>query len=74
MQLLLLLAETPSRVTDLVAAVGASQPLVSRHLRLLREAGLVRGDPRGREVVYSVADHHVTHIVRDAVDHAGEHR
>jgi DNA-binding transcriptional ArsR family regulator len=72
LRLLLLLADAPSRVTDLVDAVDASQPLVSRHLRLLRDVGLVRGERRGREVLYSVSDDHVTHIVRDAVDHAGE--
>ncbi len=36
-----LLRDDERPVGDLVAALGMSQPAVSRHLRLLREAGLV---------------------------------
>ena len=35
------LATNPMPVCDLVLRVGASQPSISRHLRLLREAGVV---------------------------------
>jgi DNA-binding transcriptional ArsR family regulator len=31
-----------------------SRPAVSRHLRVLRESGLVRADPRGREILYGL--------------------
>lgn len=34
-------------VCDLVAPVGRSQPTVSHHLKVLREAGLVSADKRG---------------------------
>ncbi len=40
--------------TDLVAATGVGQPTVSHHLKVLREAGLVRGERCGRFVEYSV--------------------
>lgn len=36
-----LLLEQEHTVTDLVEALGASQPTVSKHLRVLRDAGLV---------------------------------
>ena len=39
---------------DLVEPVGKSQPTVSHHLKVLREAGLVRSDKRGTWVWYSV--------------------
>lgn len=57
---------------ELADALGASQPLVSQHLRLLRASRLVRADRHGREVVYSLVDEHVAHIVLDAVNHARE--
>ena len=60
----------PQCVHELVDATGASQPLVSQHLRVLRAADLLVRERRGREVVYSVADDHINHIVVDAVDHA----
>lgn len=37
---------------DLVEPLGVSQPTVSHHLKLLREAGLVESDKRGRWVFY----------------------
>ncbi len=54
------------------AGLGVSQPLLSQHLRVLREAGLVSATRRGTEVTYELSDAHVGRIVRDAVRHAGE--
>jgi ArsR family transcriptional regulator, zinc-responsive transcriptional repressor len=68
------LAEGPRCVHEIVEAVGAPQPLVSQHLRVLRGAGVVRGERRGREIAYSLTDEHIGHIVADAVSHAREVR
>lgn len=69
--LLQLLAE-PATVSSLVTSTGLSQPLVSQHLRVLRGAGLVVVTRSGREAIYSVADHHITHVIEDAVHHVLE--
>jgi hypothetical protein len=37
----------------------------------MREADLVVGVRRGREVAYVLADQHVAHIVHDALHHTG---
>ena len=42
-------------VTDLADAVGATQPLVSQHLGVLRNQGLLRTRRSGNEVFYSIA-------------------
>jgi DNA-binding transcriptional ArsR family regulator len=49
-QILDLLGDGERPVGELVEALGLSQPTVSKHLRLLREAGLVqaRGDAQRR--------------------------
>jgi DNA-binding transcriptional ArsR family regulator len=52
-----LLGRAPHRASDLARAVDASRPGMSRHLRVLREAGLVReeGDERdARARVYTL--------------------
>jgi DNA-binding transcriptional ArsR family regulator len=67
-----LLTDAPRCVHELVGALDAPQPLVSQHLKVLRSAGLVATTRRGREVVYRLVDDHVSHVVRDAVAHAGE--
>lgn len=58
-------------VHELVSELQLPQPLISQHLRTLREAGLVTGVRRGREVAYVLADGHVAHIVHDALHHTG---
>ncbi|MPQ97510.1 metalloregulator ArsR/SmtB family transcription factor [Modestobacter sp. I12A-02628] len=71
LSIITLLDEHGSRcVHQLVEALGAPQPLVSQHLRVLRGASLVVGERRRREVHYRLVDAHVGAIVRAAVDHA----
>ncbi|HWM58838.1 MAG TPA: metalloregulator ArsR/SmtB family transcription factor [Pseudonocardia sp.] len=70
--IVLQLRESSRCVHDLVDALGVTQPLISQHLRVLKSAGVVRGDRHGREVVYSLVDDHLAHIVVDAVEHAEE--
>lgn len=50
--LLCQLVNGPLRVVDLTTGRRISRPAVSRHLRVLSEAGLVHGEDRGRERHY----------------------
>ncbi len=59
-------------VHELVEALGLAQPTVSQHLQVLRAARVVTGLRVGREMRYSLTDHHVGHIALDALLHAGE--
>lgn len=70
--LLRLLDDAPRTVGALTEATGMSQPLISQHLRTLRQAGLVSAERSGKEVTYRVADHHVSHVVSDALAHVHE--
>ncbi|UXA09462.1 metalloregulator ArsR/SmtB family transcription factor [Mycobacterium sp. SMC-2] len=70
--IVLQLHESHRCVHELVDALGVPQPLVSQHLKILKAAGVVAGERSGREVLYRLADHHLAHIVVDAVAHAGE--
>ena len=51
-QLLDLLASGERPVNDLVAELGLAQPVVSKHLRVLREVGLVEVRDAGRQRLY----------------------
>lgn len=68
------LRESARCVHELVGALGVTQPLISQHLRVLKTAGVVRGERSGREVLYHLADAHLARIVVDAVAHAQEGR
>jgi len=54
--LLYALVEKPRSVNDLAAEVGIHQPATSRHLKVLREHGLVRAIRKGQSVEYSLTD------------------
>jgi ArsR family transcriptional regulator len=41
-------------VNEIVEAVGVSQPTVSHHLAILKEAGLVKTRPDGKHTYYSL--------------------
>jgi ArsR family transcriptional regulator, zinc-responsive transcriptional repressor len=66
------IADGDRAVHELVEELGAPQPLVSQHLAVLRASDLVSAHRAGREVRYRLIDHHVAHIVADAIAHAGE--
>jgi SAM-dependent methyltransferase/DNA-binding transcriptional ArsR family regulator len=56
LRLLLLLRESELAVSELIEIVGQSQPRVSRHLKLLGEAGLLERFKEGSWVFYRAAD------------------
>lgn len=53
-QILDLLRHGDRSVNELVARLKLSQPGVSKHLKVLREAGLVQVRPRGRQRWYTL--------------------
>jgi DNA-binding transcriptional ArsR family regulator len=48
-------------------ARAISQPLLSQHLKVLRDAGLVTTTRRGAEITYQLADQQVGRLVHDAI-------
>lgn len=74
--LLYALSDRPYNVTDLTIELGISQPATSRHLKLLRERGLVRAVRQGANVEYHLADQRLIealdilrHVLRDNLSH-----
>jgi len=55
LRILVLLAEAELTVTDLVTILGQSQPRVSRHLRLLVEAGMIERHREGAWAFFHIA-------------------
>jgi DNA-binding transcriptional ArsR family regulator len=51
-QLFEYLRQGPCSVTELISIVPISQPAVSQHLRVLREARLVKVEKRGQQRIY----------------------
>jgi len=51
-QILALLRERPRSVGELAEGLPVSQPAISQHLKVLREAGLVSMEPDGTRHIY----------------------
>lgn len=69
LRLLSLLASSPDSAVcacDLVEPVGKSQPTVSHHLKVLREAGLVTSEKRGVNIWYAAVPA-ALEVLRDAL-------
>ncbi|GGB35890.1 ArsR family transcriptional regulator [Roseibium aquae] len=73
LRLIALLAESELTVKDATAILGQSQPRVSRHLKLLTEAGVILRFPEGAWVYYRLSDGPRGALARDLVQRmAGE--
>src|ERR1700733_2131504 len=55
LRLIALLAESELTVSEMVEILGQSQPRLSRHLKLLAEAGLLDRSPEGVNVYFRLA-------------------
>ncbi|MCJ7700929.1 MAG: metalloregulator ArsR/SmtB family transcription factor [Anaerolineales bacterium] len=54
--LLYAISSNPRNVSDLAQSIGISQPAASRHLKILRERGLVEAIRHGASVEYRLTD------------------
>jgi len=52
---------------EIIPLIAQSQPTVSRHLRLLEEAGLIRSRKEGTKTFYQVVDERIFNLI-DAID------
>jgi DNA-binding transcriptional ArsR family regulator len=59
-------------VCDIASLVRISESAVSHQLRLLRGMRLVRARRAGRQVFYSLDDHHIVELLRLAITHVQE--
>ncbi len=74
--LLYALAGQPRNVTELTQELNLPQPTVSRHLKVLRDGGLVSAARQGTNVQYALVDQRVIDaldmlraILRDRIEH-----
>ncbi len=66
------LQEGEKSVSELVAAVGSTQPNVSKHLRILQEAGIVGRRQEGNLVYCFIADESVFDLCDAVCSSVGE--
>jgi DNA-binding transcriptional ArsR family regulator len=67
-QIVACLLDGPLAVKEITAVLGMEQSAVSHQLRVLREAGLVTAERRGKHRVYAIS----TEAVRELLNAAGQ--
>ncbi len=63
LKILRLLSDGPMNVSSMVKRLGCLQPAVSRHLKVLRDASLIRGRRKGKEVEYAISPDVITEAI-----------
>lgn len=63
------LLDKEANVSEITKESKLSQPLVSHHLRLLRDARILKTEKKGKCVYYSLNDEHVKQIVESGLIH-----
>jgi DNA-binding transcriptional ArsR family regulator len=70
------LNEQARNVTDLTRELGTTQPTTSRHLKILRDRGLVETTRQGVSITYEIADRRLIQaldllrgVLRDRITH-----
>ncbi len=73
-EILRLLSSRPRTVNEIVEQFELSQPAISRHLAVLRQAGLVSAERAGQSVVYTLDTTVLQDVVRALLDLGGRRR
>ena len=64
LKILCLIEQEDSCVSDLWQCLNQSQPVISQHLAVLKEKGIVHSDIHGNKRIYSIVDPFIQKIVR----------
>ena len=71
-QLLWALEENEMCVGELALLLNMTKSAVSHQLKTLRSAKLVKAQKKGKNVFYSLSDHHVRTVLEMALEHVAE--
>ena len=71
MKILLALMEGELCVYHICEIVGGKQSAISQHLRKLKDYKIVKSKKLANQVLYSIADEHVSAIIRLGLEHKG---
>lgn len=70
--ILYLLAQSERCVSDIVEAGDLSQSAISHQLRILKQMHLIKFRREGKNILYSLADDHVSTILQMGLEHVLE--
>ncbi len=69
MKIILALMQGELCVYHICEIIGGGQSSVSQHLRKLKDSHIVKSRKEGNQVLYSIADKHISTIVNTVLEH-----
>ena len=64
LQIIEFLKNGEKNVGSIIKALGIPQSSLSRHLTILREAGVLKSRQQGTVIYYDIEDHDIFHVLR----------
>lgn len=64
LQIIEFLKNGEKNVGNIIKALGIPQSSLSRHLTILREAGVLKSRQQGTVIYYNIEDHNIFHVLR----------
>jgi len=64
LQIIEFLKNGEKNVGNIIKALGIPQSSLSRHLTVLREAGVLKSRQQGTVIYYNIEDHDIFHVLR----------
>jgi len=71
-RILLCLSKSDSYVGELAEQLGMTQSAVSHQLSVLKQSKLVKTQRQGKNILYAIADDHVSSIIETGLEHVME--
>lgn len=71
-KILYILSKSEMCVCDISQVLGVTQSAVSHQLRMLKQMKLVKYRREGKQVFYSLSDHHIELILSQGLEHISE--
>lgn len=68
-KILAYLSEVDLTAGEIAARFSMSKPAISKHLQILENAGLIRGEKRGQFVHYSIVSEHLANTLNGFLQH-----
>lgn len=68
LRILWLLCHTKECVLDIGLAIGMSSPAVAHHLKLLKNANIIKAEKVGKEMHYTLADNYQAKLIHQMID------
>jgi DNA-binding transcriptional ArsR family regulator len=65
LKLLCVIEKNESCVTDLWSCLNQSQPIISQHLAVLKNKGIVESETQGNKRIYTIVDPFIKNLVQN---------